>query len=118
MTLDGFYYGFMTLFGSATFTRQFNMGSPVNLMAFGNLGAVEISGGSGLAYVGIQEITLIDPGTGRPINRSTQIGGQPFPQPGLFEQKVTAVVFAFGSTVPPGNHAQYANANLNIFLWE
>jgi hypothetical protein len=116
MTFDGFYFAYVNWFGTTTLTRQFNFPSPVDVYAFGALTAVVVTGGEGCAFVGISEVTLIDPNTGRPINKVTPIVGQQFPSPSVVEDKVTSVTFEFGSNIPPANHIQYANASLTILL--
>ena len=98
--------------------REFNWPAPINVFAFGALTAVQVSGGQGSAYVGITEETVIDPNTGRGLNKSTSILGQAFPSPSLVDENVLGVTFAFGSAIPGGpNTIEYANANFNIFLW-
>lgn len=118
MAFDGFYFDMMTWFGNATFTRKFNFGStPVNAFAWGALGAVAITGGTGVGYVGIMEEEVIDPNTGRPINKSTMILGQNYPHPNYADLKVLSMTFLVGSNIPNINTVAYANASLNILLW-
>jgi hypothetical protein len=120
MVFNGFYCDYKWWSGAATLTREFNFSSPVNVLAFGALSAVVISGGQGCAFVGIQEVTMIDPNTGHPINKAMDIPGQYFPSPSFEGQQVTSLTFAFGSKPNAGNPAyeiEYANANMNILLW-
>jgi hypothetical protein len=117
MAFNGFYFDWKWWSGSYSVSRQFNFGSPVNVLAFGALTAMAVTGGAGSAYIGIIEQTAIDPNTGRPINIATPIPGQTLPSPSLANKNVLGLTFALGGNMPPVNHVQYANANMNILLW-
>jgi hypothetical protein len=59
------------------------------------------------------EEEVIDPNTGRPINKSTMISGQQYPHPNYADLKVLSMTFLAGTYIPTA----YANASLNILLW-
>ena len=121
MILDGFYYDSKWWSGNATVTRDFNFPAPVNVMAFGALSTIVLSGGKGCAYVGIYEAAIIDPNTGRPVN--THVGGfGSFPAPNFEGQQVKSITFGCGSQVKPplsGSEytIEYGTASMEILLW-
>jgi len=122
MVFNGFYYDWKWWSGSASATREFSFNPAVNVLAFGALTGVVVSGGQGCAYVGIGEVQIIDPNTGRPINQSTEILGQMFPSPSFEGQRVNSVTFMYGSNFKPHQskpeyQIEYANANMTILLW-
>jgi hypothetical protein len=121
MEFDGFYYDNKWWTGTTSLSREFNFADPVNIFAWGALTAVEVTGGAGLAYVGIGEATFIDTSTNRPVNTSTMIAGSPFPSPN-YTNRVTSVTWLYGSTTQepswtPVNGISYANASLNMLIW-
>ena len=115
MTCNGYYTYWHYWEGSVSQTQQVNFGSPVNVFAFGSLGAVMASGGQGCAYVGIMEYTYIDTNSGLKVTKNTMQGE--FPVPILVADQVTNITFLFGSKTPYVNTIQYANASLNMLLW-
>jgi len=113
MTCNGFYTYWHWWQGTSSQTQQVNFPSPVNVLAFGSLGAVMASGGQGCAYVGIMEYTYVDGNV--KVTKNTMQGE--FPVPTLEAQQVTSITFMFGSKTPYVSTIGYANASLNILLW-
>ncbi|MBV8828550.1 MAG: hypothetical protein JO108_04920 [Acidobacteriaceae bacterium] len=115
MVFNGFYTYWHWWAGSISQTQQINFPAPVNVYAFGSLGAVMASQGQGCAYVGITEYTYVDAQSGVKVTKNTMQGE--FPVPMLEAQEVTSITFLFGSKTPYVNTIEYANASLNVLLW-
>ena len=115
--LTGFATRWYWWMGKVSNSSEFSF-SPSNVFAVGALGAVQIVNGQGTAYVGVTEETVLDPNTGRNINKNVPTPTAT-PVPILVDKGVSKVTFMYGSQGPDmTNTVGYADASLTIYFYD